>query len=181
MRVHENKLHCGSPTAHRSVQIVAVEFRCEGLDAEASEQSMIGSSAGRPEHRAEAARVPIAHDDAIAEDDIDVVMRFFGRRIGEHAEASRHPQVDEKGIRAKAEKQVLAAPIHAVDAAADEPARQIARNRPAQSMVVDPHRGHFLPFHVRSDAAPRRFYLRKLGHGAVFAAVQRIVASATIP
>jgi hypothetical protein len=68
-------------------------------------------------------------------------------------------------IAAEAKQQVLAAAIDPIDDATDQPPRQIAWNRPAEPAVVYPHGRHFLPFYVRSDAAPRRFDLGKLGHG----------------
>jgi hypothetical protein len=73
----------------------------------------------------------------------------------------------EQGIVAHTKKEIFATAIHALDPPANESARQIAWNRPSEPMVVDPHRGHFLPFYVRSHAPPRRFNLRELGHGAV--------------
>src|SRR5437773_849251 len=68
-------------------------------------------------------------------------------------------------IAAEKKQQIFAATIDPLDGASDEAPRQIAWNRPAQPAVVYLYGRHFLPLYVRSDAAARRFDLRKLGHG----------------
>ncbi len=74
------------------------------------------------------------------------------------------PEMDDQRVGAEPEKQIFAAPVDPVDDPTDQPAGQIAWNRPAQAAVVDPHRRHFLPFYVRRDPATRRFDFRKFGH-----------------
>ena len=94
-----------------------------------------------------------------------MIVRLSRRHCGENAQAAGHPHMHDQRIAAEAKQQILAAAIDPIDDATDQPPRQIAWNRPAEPAVVYPHGRHFLPFYVRSDAAPRRFDLGKLGHG----------------
>ena len=119
---------------------------------------------GPPQHRTEAARVVVAKDGAVFEFQIDVIVRPPRRRVAVYAQASGHAEMNDQRVAAEPEKQVFAAPVDAVDDAADQTTGQIARNRPAQPAVVDPDRRHFLPFYVRRDPATRGFNFRKFGH-----------------
>ena len=108
-----------------------------------------------------------------------MIVRLFWRRRGKNAQAAGHAHVHDQRIAAEAKQQVLAPAVDPIDDATDQPPWQIARNRPAEPAVVHPHGRHFLPFYVRSDAAPRRFNLGKLGHG--WTGARLFVAAPTIP
>ena len=107
-----------------------------------------------------------------------MVVRLFGRGRGERAQASGHTHMHDQGIGAEPEQQIFAPAVDAIDRPSDQPTWQIQWNRPAQSAVVDPYGGHFVPFYVRGDTATCRFDFRKLGHGT---RTNGFVAVPTIP
>src|ERR1700681_1758644 len=94
----------------------------------------------QPQHCAEAPRVVIAQDDAIAEFKVDVVMDAFGRGILVNAQTAGHAEMDEQRLHTQPEQQILASSLDLFDHPAYESLRQVFRNRPAQSAVVESDR-----------------------------------------
>jgi hypothetical protein len=92
---------------------------------------MLASGGGRPQHRAETARVVVTKDDSVGEFQVDVIVGAPRRCDAVDAKASGHPEMDDQRVGTEAEKQVFAAPVDPVDDATDQPAGQIAWNRPA--------------------------------------------------
>ena len=107
-----------------------------------------------------------------------MVVQLFGRGRGEYAQASGHTHMHDQGIGAEPEEQIFAPAVDAIDRPSDQATRQIRWNRPAQSAVVDPYRGHFVPLYVRGDAAACGLDFRELGHGTC---TNGFVAVPTIP
>ena len=81
-------------------------------------------------------------------------------------------------VSSEAEEQVFAPALDAIDSPPDQALLEIARNRPAQTPVIEPHGRHFVTFYVRGEAAAGRFDLGELGHGKCTAG---FVAAPTIP
>ena len=129
--VHQRELDRRAPVARSAIEIVGVERVVERLRSEGSEQRVLAFRGGRPQHRAEAARIAIAQHDSVRELEIDVIVRLLRRRLPEHSQASRHAEVNDERVLTEPEEQVLAPPLDAIDRAADKAARQVAGNRPA--------------------------------------------------
>jgi len=146
---------------------------------ELGQQRVLRRRGRRPQHGAETARVAVAQHHAVGEFKFDVVVPLLGRwRGGEQAQAAGHTHVHDQGIGAEPEEQIFASAVNAIDRPSDQATRQIRWNRPAQSAVVYPHRGHFVPLYVRGDTAACRFDFRELRHGTC---TDGFVAVPTIP
>src|ERR1700681_3156586 len=72
-------------------------------------------------------------------------MDAFGRGILVNAQTAGHAEMDEQRIHTEPEQQILASSLDLFDRPADEFLRQVLRNRPAQSAVVESYRRHILP------------------------------------
>ena len=146
------------------MQITSIESVGKRFRAEPSEQRMWVSASWPPEHCAEAPRVVVTQQDAVAELQFDVVMGASGRRYRENSQAPGHPEMDDQGVIGQPEQKIFASPVHAIDDASDQISGQIVWNRPPQSAVVYPDGRHFLTFHVRRESTPGGFYFGKFGH-----------------
>ncbi len=132
-------------------------------------------------HIAEAARIIIADDGAVAhgEDEV-VVLAVLPRLLDEFAEnfamalagsivddeASAHAEMHgEHFAPVQPDHEIFRAPVQPLDAAALQPLGEILRKRKAQIRAALLHLGEARAFHHRSKAPPHGFDFGEFGHG----------------
>src|SRR5690606_21040971 len=89
------------------------------------------------QHCAETSRVVVT-EQALAEVDIDMIVahrRWRGRL--ENAQVARHPEVHDQSGLSEIEQQILAAPLHASQAAALQRSIESVGHRPAQAALAN--------------------------------------------
>jgi hypothetical protein len=151
--------------------MVAVEVVRQGFGAQLAQQR-VRFPAWLPQQAAEPARVVEAQNLSGStgggrEPDVDVVVRAHGRIRRHHAQAPRHPQVQQRAARLRIEQQVFRATTHGVDALPGQRARHLRRNRPAQVGAAQQHVGDDAAGDVRGKPRAGGFDLGQFRHGGV--------------
>jgi hypothetical protein len=127
------------------------------------EQRVRGRVAGRPQHGAEAPRVAQAQH-ALAELEVKMIVLLRRRAPRQHAQASRHAQMQDEMSVAAVHEQVLAAAADRSHRAPGE-RQDLARHRPAQPRLAHRHAADRAAGELRREAAPRHLDFGKLRHG----------------
>ncbi len=125
---------------------------------------MAGHLAFVPQHGAEAARVAQAHQLAVGQHEVEVVV-FLGRGgVREDAQAAAHAQVQDERAVVELDEQVFRAALQAMDGLAAQEFGQVFGNGPAQAGVADDDVADGLMQQVRRDAAQRGLDFWQFGH-----------------
>ena len=150
-------------------QPFATESRIERLDAEPTEQRMLGAGARSvgvgPEDGAEATRI-VQPQHGVAEVEVEVIVRGRWLAGATRAQRAAHPEVDDQRPFAEVEHQVLRSALDRSQSAPGQAAIEVRRNRPAQ---VGPSRHHgpqFATDEALGQAATDDFDFGQFGHGS---------------
>jgi len=120
--------------------------------------------AAMPQHRAETARVAQAHQHAVVQRQIEVVVFFRRRARGQEAQAAGHAKVQDQRAMLELHQQILAAPPERTDDSSAQQPGQVFRDRPAQPGMAHDRIRDSQPDEMRGQATPRDFYFGQLRH-----------------
>jgi hypothetical protein len=96
-----------------------------------------------------------------------VIVREHRGRGFQHAQAARHPEVQDQAAGFELDQQVLGPPANLDDALSREQRRQPCVHGPAQTRLAQDQRGHASAAHGAANAAARGLDLGKFRHGGL--------------
>jgi hypothetical protein len=120
-----------------------------------------------PQHRTEAARVAQAHQRAVAEQQIEMVMLIWWRVRWQDAQTAGHTQVQDQCAAAAIHQQVFGAALERMYLLSAQQLRQVLLDRPAQAAVADDGVRNRESGEMRGKPAPRDLYFGEFRHGGL--------------
>ncbi len=117
-----------------------------------------------PQHRAEAARVAQAHQRAVAQHQIEVVMLIWWRVRGQDAQTAGHAQMQDQCAAAAIHQQIFGAALERTYLLSAQQLGQVFRDRPAQAAVADDGVRNRESGEMRGKPAPRDLYFGEFRH-----------------
>jgi tetratricopeptide (TPR) repeat protein len=160
--VHEELLDAGAMGSGELMQARRMQGTRKRLDSKVHQQRMRLDIGRGPEHGAEPARIAQAKN-PVTQLKVEVIVLLRGRADWQHAQASRHPKMQDQIAVAAIDQEIFAAPLDRAHRAAGEPVH-ILRHRPAQPRLAHRDARDHAARELRLEAAARHFDLGKLRH-----------------
>ena len=155
--IHDQLLDGDAAASRDLPEVCRIELVFERLGREAAQQRVRRGIVGREQQAAEAARIVEAQRVSGIEFDVDVIVRNARRRDRQHAQAARHPEMQDQRAGIGLEQQVFRAASCAPDRAAGHRLDARDVHGPAQAPVVHAQSCNAASYNVRFDPAAGGF------------------------